>query len=152
MSGGGSLLPLLFPLPPSAAFVAARCGLALRAKITAAAGNDRAQDRRFAAVAAFSFPPVSPMVALIFSRLAIGVKKIGNRRATHHNGFLKNVLKRLAQRRRLWPAKLGAEARRVNPCAPQTFVGINIADAAQHALVQQKCFDPGVARADPRGE
>jgi len=38
------------------------------------------------------------MVPLIFSRLAVRVKKIRNGRAMHGDGFAKNILQNLTQR------------------------------------------------------
>jgi hypothetical protein len=43
------------------------------------------------------------MVPLILSRLAFGVKKIGNRRAAQHNCLPQNDLQRAAQRLSVFP-------------------------------------------------
>lgn len=42
------------------------------------------------------------MVPLIFAGLAFGVKKIGDGRAAHHDGFLKNFLEHAMQKRGLF--------------------------------------------------
>ena len=84
-----------FPLRP--ALHSTRCRLALRTKIAASAGNDDTPNRRAAPIATFPFSPIGSMAPLIFSRLAIRVKKIGNGRSSHHDGFSQNVLQHLAQ-------------------------------------------------------
>ena len=76
------------------------------------------------------------MVLLIFSRLAIGVKKIGNGRAPQHDGFLKDVLEHLAQRDHFFFAEAGADAHGMNLRAPQTFIRVDVANAAEHALIE----------------
>ena len=82
------------------------------------------------------------MVPLIFSRLAFGVKKIGNRGPAQHNRFPQNVLQHVTQRLCLFPAQVGSQPRWMNLRFPQAFIRIDIADAAQHALVQQERLDP----------
>jgi hypothetical protein len=64
--------------------------LALGTEIAAAPGNNRAPDQGGTAVAALTFAPISAMVALIFTRLALGVKEIGDRRAADRDGFLED--------------------------------------------------------------
>jgi len=85
------------------------------------------------------------MVALIFAGLAIRIEKIGNRRAAHANGLLQDFLKRAMQHRDFLFIQRSAESRGMNFRAPQTLIGVDIADAAQEALIQQQRFDPGPA-------
>jgi len=92
------------------------------------------------------------MAPLIFSRLALGVKEIGNRGAARENSFLQNILQDLAQRRYLFLAELRALASGMNFRAPQTFVGVDISDAAQDGLIEQQGLDAGAARADSLGK
>src|SRR5258707_14999958 len=80
------------PPLPLALIPRTRRGLALRAEIAAAAGNNHTPDRRPAAVAAVSFASIRPIVPLIFSRLALDVKQIGNRRPARQNRLPQNPL------------------------------------------------------------
>ncbi len=89
------------------------------------------------------------MVALILSRLAFGVKKIGNRRSAQHNRFLQNILQRAPQRLSFFPAQPGSQSRWMNFRSPQALVRIDIAHAAQHALVQKESLDPRAPPANP---
>ena len=92
------------------------------------------------------------MVLLILSRLAFGVKKIGNGRAAREDRFAEDVLQYSTEELRLLIVQICAAARGMNPGPPQALIGVNISYAAQYALVQEQCFDVGVARADARGK
>src|SRR4029077_4893239 len=126
--------------------------LAPGTKITASPRDNRAANRRLAAMALFSLASVCPLAPLIFSRLAFGVKKIGDRRPAQDDRFPQNILQPAAHRPRFFPAELGSQPRWMDPGSPQAFIGIDIADAAQHALVQQERLDPRAAPAKPLGE
>jgi hypothetical protein len=78
------------------------------------------------------------MAPLIFSRLALGVKKIGDGRPAHHDGFLQNGTERTVQRFDLISRQVDPQTRRMNLGPPQTLVRINIPDAAQHALIEEQ--------------
>src|ERR1700722_20502882 len=95
-----------------ARFALARRRLALRAKIAASSRNDDAPDRCAAPIARLPFSSVSSMMALIFSRLAVGVKKIRNGRAAHDDGAIQNILQHSAQCLGFLQAQLRANARR----------------------------------------
>src|SRR6266849_10420355 len=97
---------------------AARRRLALWTKIAASSCYNRAPNRRLATAAVFSFASVRAMVPLIFSRLALRVKKIGNRGPAQNNRFLQNVSQCAAQCLRLFPAKLGSQPRWMDPRPP----------------------------------
>jgi hypothetical protein len=75
------------------------------------------------------------MAALILSRLAFGVKKIGDGRATHHNGFFQNILQHAAKSFRLLRVHQRAQPRGMNLRPPQALIGIDISYASQDALV-----------------
>ena len=89
------------------------------------------------------------MVPLIFSRLAFRVKKIGNRGPSQHDRFLQNVLQHAPQCLRLFPGQLGSQPRRMDPGPPKALIRIDIANATQHALVQQQRLDPRAPSANP---
>jgi hypothetical protein len=130
----------------------ARCGLALGAKITASPGHNPATDDCAAAVALFSFAAIGPMVPLIFSRLARSVKKIGNGRAAHGDGFRQDFLEHAAKSYRLLLGDFVTGASGMDFCAPQGFVGIDIAYAAKNALIEKQSLDARVPRTDTVGE
>jgi len=89
------------------------------------------------------------MVALILSRLAFGVKKIGNRRSAQHNRFPQDILQRAPQHLSFFPAQPGSQPRWMNFRSPQALVRIDIAHAAQHTLVQKESLDPRAPSANP---
>src|SRR5712671_2583089 len=124
--------------------------LALRAKMAAAPRHNHSPDRRPAAETALSFASIHPMVPLIFSRLALGVKKIGNRRPARQNRFAQDILQHPPQHLRLFLAQLRSPPHRMNPGSPQTFVRINISDSPQHALIQQQRLDMCLPRTNAR--
>jgi hypothetical protein len=78
------------------------------------------------------------MAPLIFSRLALGVKKIGDRRPAHHDRFFQDGAERMVQRFSLLSRQVRPQARRMNLCPPQTLVRVNIPHAPQHALIEQQ--------------
>jgi hypothetical protein len=90
------------------------------------------------------------MAPLIFSRLAFGVKKIGDRRPAHRDCFFQNGPERMVQRFGLLSRQARSQARRMNLCPPQTFIRINISNAPQHALIQQQRFDACPPHSHPR--
>jgi len=82
----------------------ARRRLAFRTEIAASSGDDGAPDQRLATVTTFSLAGIRPMVPLIFSRLARGVKKIGNGGSAQHNRFTQDLLQHAPQSRCLLAA------------------------------------------------
>ena len=111
--------------------------LAQRAKVAAAAGDEGAPNQRVTAKTRLPFTSVCPVAALISSRLAAGVKKIGNRRAAHRDGALQDFPKSLAKAFGFRGCEACTQLGRMNPGAPQTFIGIDVSDAAQDALVEK---------------
>src|ERR1700676_95704 len=71
--------------------------LATWAKMAAASRDDDAANRGAAAIARLAFAAVNAMAALIFTRLAGGVKEVGDRRSTHGDGMTQNLLQCVAQ-------------------------------------------------------
>src|SRR5215475_6736840 len=70
----------------------ARRRLALWTEIAASTRYNPSPDDSPAPMAAFSLPAVSPVPALIFSRLAFRVEKVGNRGTTHGDGLAQDCL------------------------------------------------------------
>jgi hypothetical protein len=86
---------------------------------------------------------------LIFSRLAGGVKKIGNRRTAQHNRFPQNLLQHSPQALCLLAAQIHSQPRWVHFGSPETFVGINISYTAEHTLIQKERLDPSAPDVNP---
>ena len=116
--------------------------LATWAKIAASPGHNRSPDRCSAPVARLPFSSIHPMAPLIFSRLAFGVKKIGDRRPAHRDCFFQNSPERVVQCFGLLSRQTPSQARRMNLRSPQTFIRVNIPNAPQYALIQQQRLDP----------
>lgn len=126
---------------------AAGDGLAFRAEITAAASDNHAANFRAASVATKPFATVRAMMKLVLTRLTQGIEKIGDRRATHGDSVLQDLAQSFVKKHELGCAQARTEARRMNFCAPKTFVGIDIANSAKKTLIEEKGFDASAARA-----
>jgi len=136
-------------LPPLlTAFLVARRFLAIRAKMTAAACNDDAANGRFATRARLSFAVVDAVLLLIIAGQAIGIEKIRDGRTTERDGFAKDFLKFDIKQFDLSGLQAGADFRGVNLGAPQTFIGVNVSDAAEDGLIEKKCLDARRPAAD----
>jgi hypothetical protein len=134
--------------PLMATFSVARNLLAIRAKMTAAACHDDATNGSFAAQARPSFAIVDTVMLLVISREAVRTEKIGNGRTTEGDSFAKNFLQLGVEKLDLGGPQAGSDLGRMNLGAPQTFVGINVSDAADDGLVEKKGLDARVAAAD----
>src|SRR5947208_10458572 len=88
------------------------------------------------------------MAPLVFSRLALGIKKIGDGGTPQYDGLTQDFLQRAPQGFRLPASQLRAELRGMNLRPPQAFIGVNVAHAAEHALVQKQRLDARVPLAD----
>src|SRR3981189_2005575 len=97
--------------------------------MAAAPCDNHSPDRRPATETALAFAPIHPMMPLIFSRLALGVKKNGNPRPARQNSLTQNVLQNPSQSLRLFLAQPRSPPHRMNLCSPQTLVRINISDS-----------------------
>ena len=115
--------------------------LAAGAEVAAAAGDDDAADARGAVGALLPFATVHAMVALVFAHFARRVHIVGNRRAAEANGILKNTADGGVETAQFFGAQRTSQTRGMNARAPQAFIGINIPQAAQDALIQQQGLD-----------
>jgi len=84
-------------------------------------------------VARLPFASVRPMAPLIFSRLTIGVKKIGDDDPRIRIAFSRIARSAWCSASACFRVQARSQARRMNLCPPQTFIGINISHAPQHA-------------------
>lgn len=121
--------------------------MASGAKVAAAAGDNHAANFGAAAIARFAFAGVGAMLLLIPARLAFGIEKIGDGRTVHGDGFSEDLLESAVERGGLLRAERRREPRGMNFCAPETFIGVDITDAAKKRLIEEKSFDAGAAGA-----
>lgn len=96
-------------------------------------------------MARHSFAAVNVMVALIVAGLTFSVEKIGNGRAAESDSFAKNVLERAAEGFGLFGGESGAQLSGMDFSAPEAFIGVDVTDTAEEALIEQKGFDAGAA-------
>ena len=108
-------------------------GLALRAEMAAAPCHDDASNDRAAARTLFAVVLVGAMFLLKFSAPAIQIHVIRNGRTAQPNRLAQNVLHGAMQPAQFVVFQPGANFFRMDFRAPQTFIRINITDAAQHA-------------------
>jgi hypothetical protein len=92
------------------------------------------------------------MATLIVSRLTRSVTEVGYGGAAHFDGVAKNVLERAAKLGCFLLTERGTEARRMDSGAPETFIGVDIADAAKDGLVEEESFDTRAPGTDACGE
>lgn len=123
----------------------ARRGLALRAKVGTAPGDDDAADFCAAAKARLAGALIDAMARLKFSAIPFRVHVIGNRRTFHANRFVQNQADFFVQARDFIRREIGAEALRMNPRAPQGLIGVDIAHATERALIEQERLDAAAA-------
>src|SRR5262249_45137597 len=68
------------------------------------------------------------------------------------DGLAQDVLEDFAKNFGLLLCQLRAKAGGMNLGAPQAFVGVDVADTAEHALIQQQRLDSRAALPDARSE
>ena len=120
--------------------------------MTTAPGDDNSPDVAPAAPALLPFATVGLVVPLIISRPAFGVNEIGNRRAAHNDGLLQNFLQSTAQCGGFLQSEFFTGFCGMDSGGPQTFVGVDVSDAAEHSLIEQESFDARFAAANAFSE
>jgi len=120
----------------------------MRTKITAAAGDNYAANHRAASEAFFTFTHVDAMAQLKLSAFAVCIQIIRDGRSAQANRFIQNLLDSPEETVKFHIFEFHSETLGVNPRAPQTLVSVDIADAAQNMLIEEKRFDAGAARAN----
>ena len=113
----------------------------------AAAGDEDAADRRAADQARFARPEIDLVFQLekaLFSRC---VHVIGDGRAAQCDRFAQHCLDGGAQSLQFCSGEAASLASRTNAGAKQAFIRINVADAMEKLLIQQRGFDGGSAPA-----
>jgi hypothetical protein len=118
----------------------------------AAASYDCAADCCAAAEAFFAVALVNTVAELEGSALAIGVHVIGNGGAAQADRFKQHGADGSVEIAKLGGLERGSQSSGMNAGSPQAFVRVDVAHAAQDALVEQKRFYAGAASAQLRDE
>jgi hypothetical protein len=126
--------------------------LAMRAEMGAAASDDEALDGCPAAGAAATMAAIDAQALLKAARTAEGVDIIGDRRASEADSFAEDLANRSPEAGEFLFAQVGPLAHRMKAGAPEAFVGVDVAQAAQHVLIEQERFYTSLARAQPAAE
>src|SRR5437016_5787240 len=90
------------------------------------------------------------MMLLILAGLSVCAQKIGNGGSPRFYRLLQNLLEHTPEQARLRSGQLGSPSRRMNLRAPQAFISVDVANAAQHSLIEKErlnmCWTGGYAR------
>ena len=124
----------------------------MRAEVASAAGDDDAANRGAAAKAFFALAIVDAVLPLKFALLAGRIDVVRNRRAARANRLVQNMLQGAIQPVQFLLRKICSEAPGMDFRAPEAFVRVDIAYAAQHRLIEEQSLDVRFARVERRGE
>src|SRR5215213_9776219 len=114
-----------------------------RAIVGTALCNDNAADRPPAPYARQSFAPIDAMPLLKTASPSLGIHVIRYGRTAKLDRLgqhLTNCIDQFCSPGRAEPV---GPPSRVNACAKQSLVGIDVSDAAEHRLIEQHRFDRG---------
>src|ERR1051326_5234967 len=120
--------------------------------MAASSADDDAFDRRLADQAGLMFAPVNAELELEEPFVAFGIDVIRNRRSASRNRFLQHLGDRLVEPSQLIARERSRATTRPHSCAEQRLVGVDIADAAQQLLVEQRALDRRLTFAEQVGE
>src|SRR5687767_7682588 len=96
-----------------------------------------ANDRTLAAAARFAAAPVHPAFVLVASVAAVGTYEIVDRRTADVDGAQEHAPGFAHERGALRESDASRGARRADLGAKQRFVGVDVPDSGDHALVEQ---------------
>lgn len=126
--------------------------LAAGAEVAAAAGYDGAAYFCSATETLFAGALVNAVAKLKLATPTFGIHVIGNGRAAQANCFQQHGADGSMEIAKLAGLERGSQTRGMDSGAPQTFVRVDVAHAAQDALVEQERFDAGAASTQFRAE
>src|SRR4051812_27104544 len=92
------------------------------------------------------------MLKLEETALAIGPNVVVDGRSTGRNRFLQHLPHRVVQPLEFIPRERGGPAARTHPRAKEGLVGVDVANATQELLVEQRGLDRRLALAEKRHE
>jgi hypothetical protein len=113
--------------------------------VGSAPAYDDAADGRFADQAGLPGSHVDVVAKLEEAALACGVDIIGDRRAAEPDGLAQHLLHSGVEAIQLLRSEPCGHAAGADFGAEEALVGIDVADAVQQALVEQRCFDGGAS-------
>ena len=87
------------------------------------------------------------MLQLEEAFLAVGIHVVADGRAAQRDGFVQNFLQRSVQLAQLLAGERRRTAPRADAGAKQRLVGVDVADAAQQLLIEQRALDRRLALA-----
>ena len=126
--------------------------MAAGAEVTAAARYDGAAYFCSAAETLFAGALVNAVAKLKLAALAIGIYVIGNGRAAQSDGFQEHSADGAMEIAELARLERRRQSHGMDSGSPQTFVRVDVAHAAQDALVEQERFDARAVSAQFRAE
>lgn len=109
--------------------------------MAAPSGNDGALDCRAAAKAFLSFSLINAMRLLKFSTISIRIDVVRNRRASRFDCTIQDSLYSAIQPPQFFWREIRAQPLRIDARAPKALVRVNVADTAQHRLIEQQRLD-----------
>src|SRR5689334_1853395 len=110
----------------------------MRAEVRAAAADDDLLNRPAAVRARLTLPPVDEKLILERAPRAVDMPEVVDRSALGLDPSRERRFDRIAQPLPLWPGEPPGLPQRVDPGAKQGFVGVDVADARDPALVEQE--------------
>lgn len=119
----------------------ARAGLAARAKMTGAAGDDHALDRRLAVAAGLAFAPINLQPHGEISPPALQVNVVAKAGALQINGAVKHPAHRPIKPSRRFGGNSSWLRERMDARAVKRLIGVNISEPGEHLLIHQPTFD-----------
>src|SRR5581483_7166587 len=126
--------------------------LAGRAVPRAAAGDTRLVDRRAAALAGLAGAAVHLELVLHRSALAVRQRVVAQRRAPARDSTLERCANRPMERLHLVELERSRRCQRMDARPPQRLVGVDVPDAGDRALVEDRSLHRRFPAGEPRGE
>lgn len=120
--------------------------------MSAAAGNENSANGGGAAAAGEAGSLVNGVAGLEEAGFTGGVDVVGDGRAAEADGVLKHLAESEAQALELGPGEAACHAPGADASVEEAFVGIDVADADEKRLVEERSFDGETALAKKRGE
>jgi len=121
-------------------------------EVGAAAGEGDAADGCCAGEAGLSGAPVDAVFQLEEAARAVGIDVIGDGGASELDGVAENIDKRGAQAGQLGSGEAGGLAGGADGGAEERLVGVDVADAVQERLIEQRGLDRRAARMEEGDE
>jgi len=123
-----------------------------RAEVGAAASEGDAADGRGADEAGLAGAPVDAVLELEEAARTIGIDVVGDGGAAEPDGVAEDLDERGAQAGQLGAGETGGLASGAEAGAEERLVGVDVADAVEERLIEQRGLDRRAARMEERDE